>query len=179
MKGAVLAGLAAATLLIGGCATTQHFGDPSPGDALGQPLTDLNITREDIPDALKAIVADPYKLPAPAGCPTITAEIAVIDQLLGPDIDIVLDPKTARAERENAAVSSLVSQFSTSWIPGRDIIRTLSGAQAHTRKVREAVLAGSLRRAFLKGMSRQLACPPVPPAASPATSPLPSPAPPP
>ena len=173
MRSVVLAGLAAAALLLGGCATTQHFGDPSPGDALRQPLTDLNISREGIPDALKAIISDPYKLPAPADCPTITAEITVIDLLLGPDIDIVLDPKTARAERENAAVSSLVSQLSTSWIPGRDIIRTLSGAQSHARRVREAVLAGSLRRAFLKGMSRQLACPAAPPAAPPPSPPPP------
>lgn len=152
-----------AALLLGACATTpHHLGDPSPGRALGQPLRDLNLLQENLPPSLEALVGNPYNAPSPHDCPTVNAELAQIDRLLGPDVDIRPDSHTRRSERENAAVSSLLTQLSTSWIPGRDIVRAVTGAQARERRLREAVLAGALRRAYLRGVAAELGCAPQP-----------------
>ena len=50
-----------------------------------------------------------------------------------------------------------------SLIPGRFIIRRLSGAYAAQRKAVAAVYAGSVRRGFLKGLGTAKGC--APPAA--------------
>ena len=44
------------------------------------------------------------------------------------------------------------------FIPFRGLIREVSGANAQEKKVQAAVYAGSVRRAFLKGVGQQRGC---------------------
>ena len=46
-----------------------------------------------------------------------------------------------------------------SFIPFRGILRELTGANAHEFNFREAIGAGMMRRAFLKGIGREWDCP--------------------
>ena len=40
----------------------------------------------------------------------------------------------------------------------RGIVRTVTGAEAHARKVQDAALAGAVRRAYLKGLADRDGC---------------------
>jgi len=44
-------------------------------------------------------------------------------------------------------------------IPFRGLVRKLSGAERHSKKVTAALVAGSVRRAYLKGMRVAQGCP--------------------
>jgi hypothetical protein len=46
-----------------------------------------------------------------------------------------------------------------SLVPFRGFMRTLSGAERADRIVRESIIAGGVRRAFLKGLGLHLKCP--------------------
>ena len=49
-------------------------------------------------------------------------------------------------------------------LPFRGVVRRLSGAEARDRELRAYVLAGIVRRAFLKGVAQAHDCPAVAPA---------------
>ena len=51
-----------------------------------------------------------------------------------------------------------VESVAGSLIPGSGIIRKVTGAEAHDNKVKAAVYAGGLRRAYLKGSARAKGC---------------------
>ena len=120
------------------------------------PLTDFNITRSEIPAPLKSAGASPYGLVPDDSCTAIGAEVGRLDAALGPDLDAGTgDDKNQGAEIAAGALRSLT----TGWIPFRGIIRRITGAEAHATAVREAVLAGAVRRAYLKGYGERQGCP--------------------
>src|SRR5690606_26271245 len=57
------------------------------GDAVSAPLEDLNLRRQQIPTVLLQAEANPYDLRHLDQCATIGAEIARLDEALGPDTD--------------------------------------------------------------------------------------------
>lgn len=61
------------------------------------------------------------------------------------------------------AALDAIRDAATDFIPGRDWIRRLSGAEQHSRHVQSAIEAGRLRRAYLKGLGMRQNC--APPAA--------------
>jgi hypothetical protein len=138
------------------------------GAAATAPLDDLNLRREYIPTVLLQAQANPYDLRNLTQCTTIGAEIARLDEALGPDTDeppaqdgSFLSERAADAAA--AAALDAVRNTVTDFIPGRSWIRRLSGAEQHSRAVQSAIMAGRLRRAFLKGTGMQRNC--APPAA--------------
>ncbi len=127
-------------------------------NALQAPLYDLNIKRDKIPAALLQIDIV-YGVYAEDDCGALRAEIHDLTRVLGPDISdlekskrgkIVLKPEEALG----GAVSSL--------IPYGDVVRWVSGASRHQKKIAGAYFRGHLRRAFLKGRLSELRCTPVP-----------------
>ena len=148
------------------------------------PLEDLNLRREDIPPVLKAAVVDPYAIPAKFECDPIRQELAELDQVLGkeqeqmdasmlisyketPGDEESLAPKMPQLPKmptrdvlieksENMAHSQAMGfiRDQTDILPFKRIIRTVTGAEQHARKVDKAKQAGLLRRAFLKGMAQ-------------------------
>jgi hypothetical protein len=164
----VVAGLAC-VLLIGGCSTAQQVGEGF-GDAAMSPLVDLNVRREQIPTVLLQAQANPYDRRNLNQCTTIGAEVARLDEALGPDRDEppAPDSPTLNERAQDALAETMLDAIrnaATDFIPYRSWVRALSGAQARSKVVQDAVEAGRLRRAFLKGLGMRANCsPPASPA---------------
>ena len=121
-------------------------------DVLATPAGDLNLRKGKIPALLDAAVADPYSLAGLKTCAQLSVAVNALDAILGPDRDIPAD----RAEKLSVGrvAQSAVGSFS----PFRGIIREVSGANGHQRKVDDAVEAGTARRSFLKGYGQARGC---------------------
>jgi hypothetical protein len=138
------------------------------GAAVTAPLDDLNLRREEIPTVLLQAEANPYDLRNLTQCSTIAAELARLDEALGPDTDEPPAPDGSymserAADAASSAALDAIRDTTTDFIPGRSWIRRLSGAEQHSRHVQAAIQAGRMRRAFLKGVGIQRNC--APPAA--------------
>lgn len=123
------------------------------GDVVTTPLSDLNIKKDEVPELLVRARDKPYDLSGLSRCPAIGAEVAKLDAVLGDDIDIARDDGNSTIKMGNIA-KSVVSSL----IPFGGVIREISGANAQQRKWNEAIYAGSVRRAFLKGVGQQRGC---------------------
>lgn len=130
---------------------TQH--EPNAVDVVTTPMSDLNIRKGEIPQILIEAQGAPYSLRGMKRCNQIAAEVTRFDAALGDDIDIAQN----RSRRISAGkmAQSVVGGF----IPFRGIIREISGANEHERRVQTAIYAGSVRRSFLKGIGQQRGCP--------------------
>lgn len=134
------------------------------GDAVTAPLNDLNLKQVKIPQALLDIAAAPYAPPVDGSCAGLLAAIAPLDEALGADLDTppskansgLLERGTMMAG--DAAVDA-VRGATQGLLPFRGWVRKLSGAEAHARKVRAAIAAGAVRRAYLKGLGEARGCP--------------------
>jgi hypothetical protein len=126
------------------------------GDAVTQPLADVNLKRRTVPPELAAILANPYALNGVRTCRQIIAEVRKMDAALGDDVDrIEVDPLTRKRRDGAAAVTRGVI---SSLIPFRSLIREVSGARAAEQDYREAIFAGVIRRGFLKGYGQARRC---------------------
>jgi hypothetical protein len=126
--------------------------EPSMGDAVATPASDLNLKKDAIPPLLLAAQERPYNLAGLRRCTDLSAAITELDAVLGPDIDLPVDPKTG-------LTAGRVAQAAVgSFIPFRGLIRELSGANSQERKIQVAVQAGFARRAYLKGVGEARGC---------------------
>lgn len=149
------------------CATKPEADKSTPekvGEAVISPLNDLNLVQASIPEVLQAAAAAPYAAPpADSTCTHLTESIQSLDAVLGLDLDA---PPSATSpsllERgagqvENASVSALKST-TQSIVPFRSWVRKLTGAERYSKKVSAAITAGSIRRAYLKGVAHAKGC---------------------
>jgi hypothetical protein len=143
----------AASLFAGDLARAQDKPAPSPvGGVVSQPFKDLNLIREKTPEILARVETDPYGLADPLDCVQLSAEIAELEAVLGPDVDDKTNAKKDGSDLVNDALRSALG------LPMRGIVRKVSGADKRARIHARAVLAGIARRSFLKGVSRT-SCP--------------------
>ena len=105
----------------------------------------------EIPEALKAVAADPYRAPAEPACQSIPAELAVLNDALGPDAD-------EHVKEKSHAVANALSGAVRRMIPYRGVVRFLTGAGEKDKALRAAVMAGFARRGFLRGLEANLHC---------------------
>lgn len=126
--------------------------EPDAMDVARTPLDDFNIDTDEIPPVLVKAVQDPYDATGLIGCNHIVAEIAVLDNLLGPDFDI--------PQEEGGGISAgrVAQSVVGSFIPFRGIVREVSGANERRRELQTAITAGMVRRGYLKGMGEQRGC---------------------
>ena len=149
-------------------------------EAATGPLQDLNLRRHEIPPLLVKAAMDPYGHSKKIQCGEIKDEIAQLDELLGPDVepksislassdgglagnianlgsgDIEIPGAMSIAEgagdmAKDAVMGSIRSK--TNILPFRSIIRSITGANRHQKKLATAYEAGKLRRAYLKGLA--------------------------
>ncbi|WP_242481235.1 hypothetical protein [Rubrivivax gelatinosus] len=150
----------AAAALLGACASSEVG---RAGEAATAPLHDLNVVRAKIPEVLRAAHKAPYRLPEAAGCEATAAEIAALDEALGPDLDAPPGAERGLIERGSDAAGDAaigaVRRTAEDVIPFRGWVRKLTGAERHSRDVAAAVTAGAARRAFLKGWRLASSCP--------------------
>lgn len=134
------------------------------GQAATAPLRDLNLMREEIPVVLLAAMDSPYQTRTAPDCPSIAAEVAALDLALGPDLDTPGEDRRQdlyRIGAEEAADAALdaVRDVAEGVVPVRSWVRRLSGARRAEKQVQKAIYAGSIRRAFLKGVGEHRGCP--------------------
>jgi stage V sporulation protein SpoVS len=127
--------------------------EPSARDVAETPLTDLNLASDPIPAILVQASAAPYDREGLATCKGLRAAIADLDAVLGPDMDV------ATAERDRISPGRMATSVIGSFIPFRGIIREISGAAEHQRDFQAAIVAGAVRRGYLKGLGEQMGCP--------------------
>lgn len=147
-------------------------------EAATGPLQDMNIRRTEIPPVLTQAVINPYAHPAKVTCDGIKSEVAQLDELLGPDMQST-DATLASTDRDlegnvknlpnvelpdrqdiidgagDLAHDSVIGiiHAHTNFLPFRGLMRKLTGAESHDKKLEEAYQAGKLRRAYLKGLA--------------------------
>jgi hypothetical protein len=162
-----------AGLLLAGCATPQKepatpartAAEKKFGDAVVAPLADLNLVRESIPPILAAARTAPYATPADSSCAALGAEIESLDAALGADLDCAASDAEASAMERGAnlagdAVIGAVRSTTEGVIPFRGWVRKLTGAERYAKEVAAAIAAGTVRRAYLKGLGHAAGCPP-------------------
>lgn len=166
--------LAVATALAAGPASFAAPPRPASegrtiGGAIAQPIRDLNLLREKLPTPLVEAGKSPYA--APADCAAVETELAALTQALGPDVD---DPGSADESGFSGEALVAGAVRSAIGLPFRGVVRRLTGAEKRDQTFRTAVLAGMVRRGYLKGVRSQMACdgaPVLTQAAAPAPAP--------
>lgn len=164
--------LGAFALILAGCVSQPEEGPSSTeralnsvsdgaGKAVTAPLDDLNLRRDKIPTELKAIKT-PYSLDPEISCDQILAEVEMLNSLLGRDWDV---PPPDKAKLEDRAADGASTAFldtlasgSSGLIPYRGVVRSLTGADRHQKKVLRAYERGTHRRTFLKGIGLAKGC---------------------
>lgn len=163
-----------ATLLLAGCAAPLHQPTAAPaaraevdkrlGAAVVAPLTDLNLVRATIPPVLASAQKAPYGIPADASCAALAAEIESLDAALGADLDTAAtaaNPSLIERGTDAAtdAVIGAVRNTTEGVIPFRGWVRKVTGAERYAKDVAAAIAAGTIRRAYLKGLGQAAGCP--------------------
>jgi hypothetical protein len=141
--------------------TTTEANRESLSGAAKAPLRDLNVIRTQVPDVLIHALADPYQRPTTKKCQELVALIQPLDQALGADIDVPLtEEERTMMERGRPMALGAVAGLASDAIPFRGAVRYLTGAAKHDEYVQSAILAGSARRAYLKGLGEARGCKP-------------------
>ncbi len=129
-------------------------------DAAMTPLTDVNLRRVPIPARLEAI-RSPYEPVKSLSCLDIGKEVDDLTAILGPDVDAPQVQNTMNQKVGDAAGQAALNGVAgavTDFIPYRSLIRTVSGASEHERRLRAAYEKGAHRRTYLKGIGSAQGC---------------------
>lgn len=155
--------------------TSEEIKRESLQGAATAPLRDLNVMRAKIPDILLQAMADPYaRPPRRYTCATLIGLVRPLDDALGPDIDRINIEDEDMMDRGKSTALGAAADLASDAIPFRGWVRKLSGAERHDRLVRDAIMAGAVRRGYLKGLGEAKGClPPATPSHEKAGSPPP------
>jgi len=126
--------------------------EPDAEDVAMTPITDLNLSKDEIPAVLLTAMKDPYASAGLGNCPAIKSAIAELDGSLGPDMDVTA------TDADRLSTGRVAKSIVGSFIPFRGVLRELTGAAGHQREFEAAVYAGAVRRGFLKGLGQQKGC---------------------
>jgi hypothetical protein len=142
--------LTLALFALAGCASDDA------GKAAATPLNDLNVVRGEIPPVLQAAQKAPYGAPADKGCAALAADVQALDAVLGADLDTPASgDRPSLIERGGTQVLQSAAE---GVIPFRGWVRKLTGAERYSREVAAAIAAGTVRRAYLKGLGAAAGC---------------------
>lgn len=176
------AALGSIALLLAACSSTPPAPrTPAPTDPVAKtgadiaqaattPLADLNLVNAPIPPVLLEAQRAPYADPADGTCLGLQTQITALEAVLGADLDVPPSPNNpSLIERGAGLVGQTATQqvrgAAESVVPFRSWIRRLTGAERYSREVAAAIAAGTVRRAYLKGIGQVRGCqPPAAPA---------------
>lgn len=137
-------------------------------DAVQTPFEDLNLTRDEIPEALQKITGNPYEPPVPMQCKAMKEELVTLNAALGPDMEKsagkakgIFDKDMNYSEEGASMLQSEAINFvagKASVIPFRGFVRQVTGAAKHSKELATAYESGKLRRAYLKGLRVAMKC---------------------
>ncbi len=127
------------------------------------PLNDLNIVHAEIPPVLQAAAKSPYGAPTSGQCSALSSDVQALDAALGPDVDA--PPAVAQAglvergvDAVGGAAMGTLQTAADGVLPFRTWVRKLTGAERYSKQVAAAISAGSIRRAYLKGLGKAAGC---------------------
>jgi len=160
-------------LALAACSSPQQA---SVAKAATSPLSDLNVVHAEIPQLLRAARRAPYAVPEDRSCDALATDIAALDAVLGPDLDAPRskDDPSLLERGTTAAGNEAVNMFkgaAEDVVPFRRWVRQLTGAERYSDKVAAAIIAGTERRSFLKGLRVAQSCAIAPAEALPAPEP--------
>jgi hypothetical protein len=132
------------------------------GEAARQPLRDMGLMKKKIPYAL-ARIADPYAEPSGPGCAWISYELTQLSAALGTEVAVMpvasRDSTSERGSRMAMETArEMIRSAGSRLLPGRSVIRTLSGASNSEELYEAAQQRGMVRRGYLKGLSEARNC---------------------
>jgi len=119
------------------------------------PLKDVGVVKDKIPQVLTDARTATYALPSPLTCKTIFDAVDGLDAELAPD----LDAESTRI-KSGMSATELGETVVHGLMPMRSWIRKLSGAEKNANEVQAAIVAGSIRRGYLKGVGLHMGCKP-------------------
>lgn len=141
--------------------TSDQLKRESVQGAATTPLRDLNVIKTQIPDILLDALNNPYaRPPRNWKCPALAAMVRPLDAALGPDIDRLPPGDENLMDRGRQTALGVAGDLAGGAIPFRGVVRKLSGAEGHDRLMQSAIIAGNVRRAYLKGLGEAKGCTP-------------------
>jgi hypothetical protein len=151
----------AATLLLAGPALAQN--EPSRTRQIEEdaskvatsPLKDVGVVKDKIPQVLIDARTGTYALPAPLTCKTIFDAVDALDAELAPDLDAA-----STQIKSGMSATEIGETVVHGLTPLRSWVRKLSGAEKNANEVQAAIMAGSIRRGYLKGVGLGMNCKP-------------------
>jgi hypothetical protein len=151
----------AATLLLAGPALAQN--EPSRTRQIEEdaskvatsPLKDVGVVKDKIPQVLIDARTGTYVLPAPLTCKTIFDAVDALDAELAPDLDAA-----STQIKSGMSATEIGETVVHGLTPLRSWVRKLSGAEKNANEVQAAIMAGSIRRGYLKGVGLGMNCKP-------------------
>ncbi len=138
------------TLSLAACTTSQvkKNAADTPEAVATAPTKALNINKREIPDELKDL-GNPYDVKEGLSCQDIQDEITFLTEFAGPDWDS--DEHYTKSGRSAA-------EFADAVLPYGGIVRFISGASEHEKKLAAAHGYSSVRRAVLKTRAKNKGC---------------------
>jgi hypothetical protein len=96
-------------------------------------------------------------------CADLLAEVGALDVVLGPDVDTPSEAQHKDAYDKSASFAAqaaldAVKDTAEGVIPMKSWVRKLSGAEHADKRAKRAILAGTVRRSFLKGIGVMRNC---------------------
>lgn len=139
--------------------TSDQVKGGSVQGAATAPLRDLNMVKVQIPEILLTALDDPYvRPPRNWKCPALMALVRPLDAALGPDLDQLPTGDENLMDRGKRTIFSVAGDLASGAIPFRGVVRRISGASSHDKLVQSAIVAGNIRRGYLKGLGEARGC---------------------
>lgn len=157
-------------LFLGGCASSNNTSKEDQPELFSQvtdavvvPLNDLNLFKDNIPPILRAAADNPYRLPEDLSCIALATEVSLLDAVLGQDLDMPVGKTDAEllekgSEAANKAAIKALRRTTEGVIPFRSWVRKFTGAERRDKEQLTAIAAGTIRRAFIKGIGYTQGC---------------------
>jgi hypothetical protein len=119
------------------------------------PLKDVGVVKDKIPQVLIDARTGTYVLPSPLTCKTIFDAVDALDAELAPDLDAA-----STQIKSGMSATEIGETVVHGLTPLRSWVRKLSGAEKNANEVQAAIMAGSIRRGYLKGVGLGMSCKP-------------------
>lgn len=131
-------------------------------DAALSPLSDFNLRKRERPEVLMELEKENlYYVNDNANCEWLASSVAELDDALGADYDVKETTSSTLDKVGKAGKSVAMSEVASSvgsYVPGRGIVRSVSGAKAREKQTREIYQKGVARRSYLKGIAASQGC---------------------
>ena len=139
--------------------TSSQAGRESLKGAAESPLRDLNVVRTKVPEVLLTAWADPDARPRKGWkCADIIALVNPLNEALGADLDAPSTDDDGLLNKGKGTALGVAAGAASDAIPFRGWVRKLTGAERHDSFVQAAIIAGGVRRAYLKGLGEARGC---------------------